>query len=86
MPAIFFLDGFKFHFYSSEGEPRELAHVHVAKRGLGDAKLWLYPDVTIAYSYGLDARTERWITSVVQSRRTEIVDAWNEHFGTGDEG
>ena len=59
MPVVFLADGFRFHFFSSEGAPREPVHVHVAKRGIGDAKLWLYPEVTIAYSHGFDARTER---------------------------
>ena len=86
MPVVFFESGYRFHFYSREGEPLEPVHIHVAKRGEGDAKLWLYPDVTIAYNRGLSARTERWIVSVVQARRAEIVSAWNEHFGTSDEG
>jgi hypothetical protein len=60
-------------------------HIHVAKRGEGDAKLWLYPDVTIAYNHGLDARAQRWISEQVSLRRQEIVSAWHEHFGTRDE-
>lgn len=84
MPSIFWEQGFKFHFYSSEGDPREPIHVHVAKRGGGDGKLWLYPDVTFAYIHDLDARSQRWIISVVRARRTEIESAWHEHFGTSD--
>ena len=84
MPAVFTERGFRFHFYSNEGDPREPMHVHVAKRGLGDAKLWLYPNVAFAYTYGFDARTQGWIIGLVQSRRTEIESAWNEHFGSGD--
>ena len=84
MPAIFTTEGYRFHFYSSEGAPREPVHVHVAKRGEGDAKLWLYPEVAVAYSHGFDARTQRWIVSIVEARRSEIENAWNEHFGTSD--
>ena len=76
-----FEDGFRFHFYSNEGDPREPVHVHVAKRGMGDAKLWLYPEVQFAYSYGFDARVQSWIASVVEQRRPEIENAWSEHFG-----
>ncbi len=84
MPVVFVDRGYRFHFYSSEGDPREPVHVHVAKRGVGDAKLWLYPDVRIAYTNGFDARAERWMISVASARRTEIESAWHEHFGTGD--
>lgn len=81
---VFFEGGFRFYFWSNEGDPREPIHVHVAKRGVGDAKLWLYPDVTLADVGGFDARTLRWIKTVVEARRTEIERAWNEHFdGTG---
>ncbi|HEX8468629.1 MAG TPA: DUF4160 domain-containing protein [Allosphingosinicella sp.] len=84
MPAVFWERGFKFHFYSSEGDPLEPIHVHVAKRGAGDAKLWLYPAVTIAYNHGFDARTQSWIVRLVEDRRVEIESAWHEHFGSGD--
>ena len=85
MPVIFFDRGFRFHFYSSEGDPREPMHVHVAKRGEGDAKFWLYPEVAMADNRGLDARTLRWLTEQIGRRRPEIVSAWHEHFGTPDE-
>jgi hypothetical protein len=84
MPAVFWERGFKFHFYSNEGDPLEPVHVHVAKRGSGDAKLWLYPEVTFAYTHGFDAPTQTWILGVVEERRAEIESAWNEHFGSGE--
>ncbi len=84
MPVVFWDQGFRFHFYSSEGDPREPVHIHVAKRGEGDAKLWLYPEVTFAGKPGFDARTQRWLIGVVEMRRDEIESAWHEHFGRGD--
>lgn len=84
MPAVFTSDGFRFYFYSNEGSPREPMHIHAAKRGAGEVKLWLYPEVRMAYNYGFDARTERWVLSEVRARRVEIESAWHEHFGTGD--
>lgn len=86
MPAVFWSRGFKFHFYSNEGDPLEPMHVHVAKRGEGDAKLWLFPAPEFAYTRGFDARTQSWIVGVVEERKAEIESAWNEHFGTGDQG
>lgn len=84
MPSVFRDDGLRFHFYSSEGDPREPVHIHVAQRGVGDAKLWLYPEVAIAYNRGFDARTLRKIISIVEGRRSEIETVWNEYFGARD--
>ena len=38
MPTVFRIDGFRFFFYSNEGNPREPVHVHVRKAG-AEAKL-----------------------------------------------
>ena len=45
MPKVFDWNGYRFHFYSNEGDPREPPHIHVRK-GCHDAKFWLRPDVT----------------------------------------
>ena len=42
MPTVFRHDGFRFFFYSNEGDPREPVHINVIKDG-GEAKLWLHP-------------------------------------------
>ena len=83
MPVVFRERGCRFHFYSDEGDPREPVHVHVAKAG-ADAKLWLFPEPAFAYNRGFDARVQRWVLSVVNGRRDEIAEAWNEHFSSGD--
>ena len=80
MPVVFRENGYRFHFYSNEGDPREPAHIHVMKDG-ADAKLWLYPQVEFAYNRGFDARTQRWIETIVSARRAEIEQAWHDHFG-----
>ena len=51
MPAAFRWNGYRFHFYSDEGDPREPLHIHVTK-GDADAKFWLYPEVEQAYNRG----------------------------------
>mgnify|MGYP003589919743 CR=1 FL=1 len=79
MPVVFREAGYRFHFFSNEGDPREPAHVHVTKDG-ADAKVWLYPLVEFAYNRGFVARTQRWILSVVEARRDEIEEVWNDHF------
>jgi hypothetical protein len=40
MPIVFRHKGFRFVFYSNEGDPREPAHIHAIKDGV-DAKFWL---------------------------------------------
>jgi hypothetical protein len=80
MPVVFRDRGYRFHFYSDEGDPREPMHVHVARAG-ADAKFWLYPEVTVAYNRGYDAVTQRRLSRIVAERRREIEDASNGHFG-----
>lgn len=82
MPVVFREAGFRFHFYSDEGDPREPVHIHVRKDN-ADAKLWLYPEVTFAYNRGFDARTQRWIVGIVESRIADIEEAWNDYFAPG---
>src|SRR2546425_13224563 len=49
MPTLLRVEGFRFFFFSNEGE--EQPHVHVSK-GDGVAKLWLVP-IELAYASGL---------------------------------
>jgi hypothetical protein len=79
MPVIFFLDGFKFFFFSNEGDPREPIHVHVRKDS-NLAKFWLHPDVQLADSYGFSSKELNKIAKIIDNRRTEIEVAWNDHF------
>jgi hypothetical protein len=79
MPKVFDWNGYRFHFYANEGDPREPVHVHVARAG-ADAKFWLFPEVELAYNRGYDARTIKRLQDVVAQRREDIEDAWNEFF------
>ncbi len=79
MPKVFDWDGYRFHFYANEGDPREPAHIHIARPGT-EAKFWLYPEVELAYNRGLDARMIRRLHDVVVERRSELMEAWNEFF------
>lgn len=80
MPVVFRLKGYRFLFYSNEGDPREPQHIHVLKAGI-DAKFWLWPEVVLAYNDGFDARTLRSLSEIIQERRNEISAAWDQHFG-----
>lgn len=79
MPVVFRHDGFKFFFYSNEGDPREPAHVHVRK-GSGTAKFWLAP-VSLASSRGFDARVLAMLTKVVEAEAERIERTWHDYFG-----
>ena len=67
MPIVFRHGGFKFFFYSNEGDPREPVHIHIRK-GDGEAKFWLMP-VSVASSDGFDARTLRDRAKLVDETR-----------------
>lgn len=84
MPLVFREGGFRFHFYSHEGDPREPVHIHVARAG-ADAKLWLYPDVRIAYNRRLNASELKAVQAIATRRKQEIDDAWNSFFSGSDE-
>lgn len=78
MPTIFRLDGYRFFFYSNEGDPREAVHVHVMKDG-AEAKFWVRP-VALARSTGFDARSLRHLASLVEANAHRIEEAWHDHF------
>jgi hypothetical protein len=80
MPLVFRYRGFRFHFYSNEGDPREPPHVHVMKDD-ADAKFWLRPEAAVAYNRGFNARVLADLLDQVEQRREEIERAWNDHFG-----
>jgi hypothetical protein len=82
MPVVFRHRGFRFVFYSNEGDPREAVHIHAVKDGV-DAKFWLSPEIVVAYNDGFDARTLRELMDVVAQRREFIMRAWDEFFGEG---
>ena len=79
MPTIFRHDGFRFFFYSNEGDPREPLHVHVIK-GEGEAKFWLSPAISVAASAGFDARTLRNLAVVIEANSSAIERAWHDYF------
>ena len=85
MPTIFKYRGWRFHFYSFEGTPREPIHVHVAKPGR-DAKIWICPEIRLAYNKGLTAQEIRLIFDKVVESADEIVEAWNGFFARTDQG
>lgn len=79
MPTILREDGYRFFFYSDEGNPREPPHIHV-RQGWNEAKFWLYPSVSLVYNEGYDARTLNRLQKLVEIHRDELERAWHEYF------
>ena len=80
MPKVFDWNGYRFHFFSNEGNPREAVHIHVTK-DRDTAKFWIKPEVALAYNKGFGAKVLSQLVSVIESRTDEIESAWNDHFG-----
>ena len=81
MPVVFRYKGFRFFFYSNEGDPLEPLHIHVRK-GEQIAKFWLEPEPGIAQAYGLKSSELRELLTVAIESLELIRRYWNEHFGS----
>ena len=79
MPKVFVWNGYRFHFFSNEGDPREPAHIHVTM-GRDTAKFWLRPEVAVAFDRGFSPRVLSQLVGVIEERREEIESAWHDHF------
>jgi hypothetical protein len=80
MPVLFRHKGYRFFFYSNEGNPLEPLHIHV-RRGEAVAKFWLEPDVVLAESYGLSSSELRELMEIAEQNKKLIKRYWNENFG-----
>ena len=74
MPVVFHDGGLRYFFYSNEGLPRELRHIHVKGAGK-EAKIWLEPEGTIGDSYGFNSAELTRILRIVLDRRDLILRA-----------
>ena len=78
MPTVLREDGYRFFFWSNEGD--EPPHIHVQAGG-STAKFWLDP-VGYAKSHRFAAHELTRVQSLVQQHRTELLRAWNDYFGS----
>jgi len=74
MPTVLRIRGFKFFFFSQEGN--EPAHIHVSK-GDGAAKFWLNP-VKLEYNDGFKKQELRAVIEIMERHEAELIRAWNE--------
>ena len=77
MPTVLFLNGFRFFFFSADG--KEPIHVHV-KKGDGDGKIWLEPELKVAYLLDFTSQEEKQIMKIAEENRDFIINKWNEYF------
>lgn len=80
LPVVFRQKGYRFFFYSNEGDPMEPLHIHVRK-GEAVAKSWLVPQVCLAESYSMSSAELRELIEVIKDNKDLIERYWNEHFG-----
>lgn len=77
MPTVLRLEGFRFFFFSNEGN--EPAHIHV-KKGDGEGKIWLLPEMDIAWMLGFSPKEEKRIIEIITDNNEELIIKWNEYF------
>jgi uncharacterized protein DUF4160 len=76
VPTVLRWEGYRFYFFSNEGD--EPPHIHVDKGG-NSAKFWLEP-VSMARNIGFSARVLRVLEAKVVEERVRFLEAWNEYF------
>ncbi len=80
MPVVFRHEGYRFFFFSNEGDPREPVHIHVRKAEK-IAKFWLEPAVGLADSYAMTSSELTKLQRIVEQKQDVIRERWNEYFG-----
>ena len=76
MPTILNILGFRFFFYSNEGN--EPPHIHVEK-GEARGKYWLLPTKE-AYMEGFNTSERRKVSQIVEEYQDYFKKKWDEYF------
>lgn len=76
MPTLLLLNGYRFFFFSQEGD--EPPHVHV-EHGDKTGKFWLQP-VELSSSDGFRAHELSKVRLMVIENRIFFMEKWNAHF------
>lgn len=77
MPTVLQVDGFRFFFFSADSD--EPAHVHV-KKGGGDGKIWLEPNIRVEYLIDFKSQEEKKIRKIVADHKDVLIDKWHDYF------
>ena len=76
MPTVLRIKGYRFFFFSNEGN--EPIHIHVEKAE-SYAKFWLDP-IRIALDFGFNSKQLREIISIIEENHVLIKEKWDEYF------
>ena len=79
MPTVFNEKGYKFFFFSNEGEPLEPCHIHVRKNG-ALAKFWISDNCSLAENFGFTAKELNETADIINHNIIKIKEAWNGFF------
>jgi len=78
MPVVLRINGYRFYFFSNEGnEPK---HVHIEKAE-ANGKIWLMPKIEPEYFYGFSTNEIKEIKKIVSDNLELLKNAWDEYFG-----
>ncbi|MFI4935288.1 MAG: DUF4160 domain-containing protein [Caulobacterales bacterium] len=77
MPTVLRWNGYRFYFFSNEGD--EPPHIHVDKAGR-TAKFWL-DGVTLARNIGYSNREIAELSAKVGEQREQFLESWRAYFG-----
>ena len=79
MPKVFSWRGYRFHFFSNEGNILEPCHIHVQK-GKNRAKYWLDPDISLEYNYVCTGKELSRFHKIIEENEELISSKWDEYF------
>ena len=78
MPTILRHDGFRFFFFSNEGN--EPPHIHV-EQAEAYAKFWLNP-VELAHTSAFSSRQLKKLRKLVEQNQQLFNESWDEYFNS----
>ena len=76
MPTVLKVHGYRFFFFSNEGE--EKPHIHVESAD-NYAKYWLKP-VVLASSFGYNSSEITYLRKLVETHENLFCEKWHEYF------
>jgi len=80
MPTILRWRGYRFHFFSDQGN--EPLHIHVHKAGC-EAKFWL-KDCSLAYNDDFKHNEINKLAKIIKENKEMLLEKWHEYHGRRD--